>query len=146
MTPTPQSQGTSGDQKDLPQIPMALKDCHHCTRPCTHTGENVPAYIPCPTFIGISRPRAGEVFIRKSVLDFALLMELKLRKNDHKGHWSKESFTYLFGRLDDERKELDKEVARQRSDYNKIIDEATDEANFLMMIVDNLNRMKERAP
>ena len=81
---------------------------------------------------------------RQEVQDFAVLMEQKLRKNDHKNHWSKESFTYLFSRLDEEMTELNQAVASAKTDYTRITDEAIDVANFLMMIVDNLKELRQQ--
>ena len=82
--------------------------------------------------------------VRPEVRRFAELMEAKLKKNDHKSHGSKESFTYLFGRLDDERKELNQAVSSAKTNNGRIADEAVDVANFLMMIVDNLESLRAR--
>lgn len=82
--------------------------------------------------------------IRPEVIAFAKLMEETLRKNDYKGHWKDCSFTYLFEKLDEEREELDREVSRQRSNYDRIIAESVDEANILMMICGNLTAIRQR--
>ena len=122
--------------------PIALKDCKHCNLPCTQVGKNVSFDIPCPQFrFGTQTPSEGDLVIRNEVKSFALLMETKLRKNDYKGGWEKESFTYLFGRLDDEMKELNRAVASAKTDYNRITDELVDVANFCMMISDNIKSM-----
>jgi len=126
------------------QRPKALKDCHHCTCPCTHTGKDCPVEIPCPEFRGIFPPNVGEVHIRKTVRDFALLMEIKLRKNEHKGVWSKCNQEYLLTRLDEEVRELhecfffyspgDMNFFIDAQHEDKIPGEAADVANIAMML------------
>lgn len=71
------------------------------------------------------------VKLRPVVAAFAEAMELKLRENDHKGHWRYCSGTYLFNRLRGEVNELSRAPADQR------LAEAADVANFAMMIADN---------
>jgi NTP pyrophosphatase (non-canonical NTP hydrolase) len=121
-----------------------LKDCKNCHLPCTQTGKEIPFYGKCPEFrFGKQTPSEGDLVVRESVKRFAVLMETKLRKNDYKSHWSKESFTYLFSRLDEEMKELNQAVSSAKTDPARITDEAIDVANFLMMIVDNLKELRE---
>lgn len=125
------------------ELPERLKDCKNCHLPCTQTGKEIPFYGKCPEFrFGKQTPSEGDLVVRESVKRFAVLMETKLRKNDYKSHWSKESFTYLFGRLDEEMKEL-QAVSSVKTDYKRITDEAIDVANFLMMIVDNMEKLRE---
>ena len=69
--------------------------------------------------------------IRKEVMWFARRMELKLRENDHKDHWTGCDFEYLFRRLMEESTEL------HAAFLDDQIDEAADVANFAMMIADN---------
>ena len=80
--------------------------------------------------------------LRPEVAWFALQMEMKLRKNDHKGGWQDDSLRALLRRLKDELGELHWELidrAHAGHDLNieLVIDEATDVANFAMMIADN---------
>lgn len=127
----------------LDELPERLKDCKNCTLPCTQTGKGISYYGKCPEFrFGRQTPSEGDLVVRKAVKDFAVLMEEKLRKNDHKSHWSKESFTYLFSRLDEEMKELNQAVASAKTDCERITDEAIDVANFLMMITDNMKELQ----
>ena len=123
--------------------PERLKDCKNCHLPCSQTGKEISFYGKCPEFrFGNQTPSEGDLVVRESVKMFAVLMEAKLRKNDYKSHWSKESFTYLFGRLDEEMKELNQAVSSAKTDYKRIADEAIDVANFLMMIVDNMEELR----
>lgn len=48
--------------------------------------------------------------IRTSVMRFAAIMEVKLRENDHKGGWTDEPWSYLFGRMIEESGELFREL------------------------------------
>lgn len=75
---------------------------------------------------------------RKSVRDFAREMEDRLRDHDaDRGEhgWDCESFTWLMDRVLDEIAELDDAI--EEDDHKRVIEEATDAANFLMMIADN---------
>ena len=125
--------------------PERLKDCKNCHLPCSQTGKEISFYGKCPEFrFGNQTPSEGDLVVRESVKMFAVLMEAKLRKNDYKSHWSKESFTYLFGRLDEEMKELNQAVSSAKTDYERIADEVIDVANFLMMIVDNMEELRQQ--
>lgn len=73
--------------------------------------------------------------LRREVRLFAEQMELKLRKNDHKGHWDVCTPEYLLNRMKEEVKELAAIVYSENS--QAIIGEAADVANFAMMIADN---------
>ena len=85
--------------------------------------------------------------VRPVVWQFALLMEKKLRENDHKGHWSKCNQEYLLTRLDEEVQELhkcfffyspgDMNFFMDGQHEDKIPGEAADVANFAMMLWDN---------
>lgn len=77
--------------------------------------------------------------LRKEVRLFAEQMELKLRKNDHKGHWDVCRPGYLIDRLKEETKELEKILYSENP--KQIISEAADVANFAMMIADNERTM-----
>ena len=70
--------------------------------------------------------------LRKSVHQFAQLMEKRLQLNDYKGGWQNESDSYLFQCLIEELVEL----CRAQSAQQKC-NEAADAANFAMMIADN---------
>lgn len=79
--------------------------------------------------------------IRKPVENFARAMENKLRKNNHKQHWSECSTDYLLHRLRGEVMELEEAIFEGKS-YEEIKDECTDVANFAMFIYDNLSYEK----
>ena len=67
---------------------------------------------------------------------FAEEMEKKLRANDHKDGWHDCSLNWLFDRLLEEVEELRQECARQAG--LGVIDEATDVANYCMMLADRV--------
>lgn len=71
---------------------------------------------------------------RIEVLQFARDMERKLKANDHKGHWSGMTPSWLLRRLRSETNELAK--ALKAKDGKHIVDEAADVGNFAMMIAD----------
>jgi len=85
--------------------------------------------------------------VRPEVWQFALLMEKKLKENDHKSHWSKCNQEYLLKRLDEEVEELhkcfffyspgDMNFFMDGQHEDKIPGEAVDVANFAMMLWDN---------
>ena len=87
--------------------------------------------------------------IRPSVLEFALLMEEKLKQNDSKGGWSKCDFPYLVERLKEETKEMEQAIDevmmfnkyRSHPRIMKVKYEAADLANFAMMIADNIEKI-----
>lgn len=90
--------------------------------------------------------------VRPEVAAFALLMERKLRENDHKGGWQSESTAYLSRRCGNELKELREALAALHRDRMRgwppidaskrakliatIGREAADVANFAMMLAD----------
>lgn len=72
--------------------------------------------------------------LRQSVRQFAQAMELKLRKNDHKGGWENCSDEYLIANIVSETAEL----LHDRADgLTESGDEAVDIANYAMMYFDN---------
>lgn len=73
--------------------------------------------------------------VRKEVMDFSELMEIKLRKNDHKTDWkANPNPEWFFTRLLEEVDELRQAMKYERS--GDIMEEAADVANFAMMIFD----------
>ncbi len=66
---------------------------------------------------------------------FAGRMEEKLQANDHKDGWAYCSARWLLNRLRQETGELQRAI--EAGDSNRIIAEASDVANFAMMIADN---------
>lgn len=72
--------------------------------------------------------------VRPEVARFALLMEAKLRANDHKQPWRHCSLNYLSTRLTQERAEL-RQALKKREDVGL---ECADVANFAMMIADKV--------
>lgn len=83
--------------------------------------------------------------IRVEVLEFALIMEEKLKENDYKGGWKDCETGNLLSMACDEIKEVAPAVSTMnKSTTNKNINdvqkECADVANFMMMISDNLQR------
>lgn len=76
--------------------------------------------------------------MREQVKWFAEQMEQTLKRNDHKGGWDECTIPWLFGRLNDEVNELG---GVESTDHENLIREATDVANFAMMIADKARRM-----
>lgn len=85
--------------------------------------------------IEINKKQEAVDNLREEVLWFAERMELKLKANDHKGHWSGEGYKYLLQRLKEEVSELENALEHMPSAI--VIDEAADVANFAMMLADN---------
>lgn len=81
----------------------------------------------------------GEVQLRPEVKWFAEQMELTLRANDHKGGWSHMDYDDLMCRLSEEVEEL-YELQGTETSNEFVIREATDVANFAMMIGDLVRR------
>jgi hypothetical protein len=83
---------------------------------------------------------------RREVLAFANCMELKLRRNDHKGGWELEGLRDLLRRLREEVDELEAAIRvlpnhgsmPNRVARDTIVAEAADIANLAMMIADNV--------
>jgi predicted RNase H-like HicB family nuclease len=91
------------------------------------TGRTIPT--PTPTTEQI-------VYLRPAVKFFAEHMEIILRRNDSKGGWEGEDAHYLLGCLREEMNEF--EHALLYESKARIVNEAVDVANYLMMIVDNM--------
>ena len=85
-----------------------------------------------------------------AVMRFAKTMDVKLRANKHKVHWSKLEQFYLLYRLEQELTELRMamidEGASDEEQAKAIISECADVANFAMMISDNIRNNSENAP
>lgn len=84
-----------------------------------------------------------ETYLRIDLQQFARVMEGKLRLNDCKGDWKHCRLYYLVMRLVEKVGELmscllDSDKAKDMT----IVAEAADAANILMMICDNLGRLK----
>lgn len=79
---------------------------------------------------------------RPEVQWFSRRMELKLRANDHKPHWSGMHTDYLIHRLFQEADELWMALQYGESAEN-IVQEAADVANFAMMIADVVGMRRE---
>ena len=77
---------------------------------------------------------------RPEVLAFAVLMELKLRHNDHKAHWSTLKHSDALILLDTEVEELNDAVQKYGS--TEIAFEAADVANCAMFLADNAGGLK----
>lgn len=92
------------------------------------------------TVAGEFRPPVDLADCRAEVQAFAILMERKLRANDHKSHWSGCTLTYLLQRLDDEVAEL------RAAKYSRArrAEECVDVANFAMMIADTAVALGKR--
>lgn len=72
---------------------------------------------------------------REQILEFAKIMERKLRENDHKPDWRKESLGSLIDGLHGEVHELIEAIDTMKSDEDIVL-EAADVANFAMFIAD----------
>jgi hypothetical protein len=84
--------------------------------------------------------------VRPEVKWMAIEMEKTLRKNDHKGGWQDCSIEYLYAGFFHESVELDDEIygmGTDRMDYDRIIAEAVDAANYAMMIADVARKLKQ---
>ena len=80
---------------------------------------------------------------RPEVLAFAVLMELKLRYNDHKEPWAGLGIVELKRLMAIEVEELDDASdGDPDDDSDNIALEAADVANFAMMIADNCGGLK----
>ena len=82
-------------------------------------------------------------FLRPEVLAFAHVMETRLRANDHKRGWKDADPMWLRRRVNDELREMDAELWRTGAlpDRERIVEEAADAANFLMMLSDVLGAL-----
>ena len=101
--------------------------------------------------------------VRPEVWQFALLMEKKLKENDHKKSWKKCKILYLIERLKQEVKELEDcfWIEDSRSDFinigedfmikgkyseEDVIKECADVSNFSMMIAWNMRESLRSEP
>ena len=73
------------------------------------------------------------------IMWFANEMEGVLQRNDHKTGWSNLTNKWLLNRLKQEVKELERAIKKDMF----VVLEATDIANFAMMIADNYRSKKE---
>lgn len=93
-----------------------------------------------------------EIKLRPEVQAFAELMEMKLRKNDHKPGWLNDHPKALFNRIYDEMKELSEAIDNfplggegkfgAQDQTMKVANEAADVANFAMMIADRVQALR----
>lgn len=67
------------------------------------------------------------------VLNFAIEMQKKLDKNEHKSGWSECTYEYLLNCLNREMRELAQAIEKRKG----VVGECADIANFAMMIADN---------
>ena len=112
---------------------------------CPHTEEQ--AQFRCvlnPPFVDMYRLTKA-LYLRPEVLNFACLMEDKLRDHDKvKGRtsWANEDPDWLLTRLSEEVTELAVECEADDShyDYHRVFREAADVANYAMFIADNGGR------
>lgn len=75
--------------------------------------------------------------LRYCVKKFAETMEKKLRQNDHKGGWNNEEHDFLWSKLVEEISEFRMQCyKRSKKNDKKILNEAADVANIIMMIAD----------
>lgn len=84
-------------------------------------------------------PSSCERTVRSEVMQFAELMELALRDNDHKPGWRDDTARDLLRRASEELEELRDAIGRRGvapSTPSQIAREAADVANFCMMIAD----------
>jgi hypothetical protein len=112
----------------------------------------------------------ADLGLRPEVRAFANLMEDRLRQNDHKGGWKACQITYLQDKLDEERAEFENGFApialalayygsrvriracdRARAWLDParlkgLADEAADEANILMMLLDVIGALPGDKP
>lgn len=81
---------------------------------------------------------SDKITLRPEVKKFAELMEVQLRRNDHKSGWKKCKRETLFLRATEEFGEFAGALERQETRH-EIMSEGADVANFLMMILDVTN-------
>ncbi len=80
--------------------------------------------------------------VRKEVVQFALAMEEKLKKNDWKGGSEDLSDLDLFDKLFEEFEELSEFV--EENNPKEVINEAIAVANFAMMLYDNISKRESK--
>jgi NTP pyrophosphatase (non-canonical NTP hydrolase) len=84
----------------------------------------------------------AEPKLSNEVLWFAAEMEKKLNRNRWKGHWEAASDEYLMKRAREELVEVQDELNRSNPGmfHPKVVEEAADVANFMLMLADNHRR------
>ena len=86
--------------------------------------------------------------MREQVALFANAMEEMLKKNDFKGTWENDTIQWLIDKLDEELNEFVVATVNTENNPTKenklaLRNEAADAANIIMMIVDNLQSLKD---
>lgn len=83
--------------------------------------------------------------LRQEVKEFAQAMERELRNNAHKGGWENCTSEYLWLRVNSELGELADVLSHGNTDAQKkkYLAEAADVANFLMMLCDINDCLRE---
>ena len=84
----------------------------------------------------------SDMTLREPLAEFALLMELKLRKNDHKTGWRELPIAAIVKLMDIERQEL--EVALDFLSTQEAMKECVDLANFAMILHDRLSMEEDK--
>jgi len=97
------------------------------------TGPGAPGPAPRGPEQGVDMGRRKPA-VRLEVRRLSLLMELKLRRNDHKGGWQHMTPMELLERLEGEVRELRQAI--YEGDPLDIAQECADVANYAMMIAD----------
>lgn len=89
----------------------------------------------------VGDPVSWHLEVRRAVAEFALAMEETLRRNDWKGGWKGVAFTTgdAMKRLYQEARELS-DARAAGADSKKVMAEATDVANFAMMVWDRTRK------
>lgn len=79
--------------------------------------------------------------IRPEIMEFALAMEMKLRRRDGYGGWQHLPLAYLKEKLQAEAREL--EISLQYEPADEVMGETVDVANYCMFIWDILKNGKD---
>jgi hypothetical protein len=116
-------------------IEDTTRKCAACNGSKFFDGSDGPACAACDG-TGKHTEDTG-IQLRPEVQWFAQQMELTLRANDHKGGWNEMSPRELATRLNEEVYELELAYYAGRN-AERVIREASDVANFAMMIADNI--------
>jgi hypothetical protein len=104
-------------------------------QPASKTETSAPPVPPINITINVN---SGEenLPLRPEVLDFAMNMETKLLKNEHKGGWGGMTIEELIAHIEDELGEL-KAAIHLNLSAEEVRFEAADTANFFMMLAEN---------
>lgn len=81
--------------------------------------------------------------LREPLKWFSEQMEQRLKANDHKGGWDRETFGYFCAKIHDTVHKLTSKRFIKNPDLNLITKEAIDLANYAMMIADNTRHTLE---